>query len=134
MSISRRTFLGLLLVPALPGFAVAADSKKLDLGKRKSLSPQEAANLQQEVIFLDVRTPKEWQAGHVKGATHIPHYEVARKVSSLIPDRSVPIVTYCEGGGRAKFVVEAMRKQGYTVVPVMKGGFKELIANGLTKE
>ncbi len=119
----------LVLVFALPCFA-----EPLDLSKRQSLSPQEAASLQQEVIYLDVRTSGEWRAGHVKGAIHIPHNKVAGKVASLNLDRSVPIITYCEGGGRAAFVVDTLRKQGYTVVPVTHGGYRDLIAHGMEKD
>jgi len=105
-----------------------------DLAKRQSLSPQEAATLQQEVIYLDVRSTVEWLTGHVKGAVHIPHDEVAQKVASVIPDRSVPVIVYCASGGRAFYVVDAMQKLGYTVVPVVNGGYRELIANGLEKD
>ena len=119
----------LVLVFALPCFA-----EPVNLSKRQSLSPQEAASLQQEVIYLDVRTSFEWLRGHVKGAIHIPHDEVAEQFASLNLDRSVPIITYCTSGGRASFVVDALRKQGYTVVPVTHGGYRELISNGLEKD
>ena len=134
MKISRPVFTVLVLAFALPCFAQPADPNKLDLSKRQSLSPQEAASLQQEVIFLDVRSSAEWDAGHVKGAIHIPHTEAAGKVASVIPDRSVPVVTYCTAGGRASYVVDALRKQGYTVVPVTKGGYRELVAKGMKYE
>ena len=129
MKVSRRIFPFLILALSLPCFAEA-----LDLSKRQSLSPQQAASLQQEVIFLDVRSAAEWNAGHVKGAIHIPHTEAAGKVASAIPDRSVPIVTYCTAGGRASYVVDALRKQGYTVIPVTHGGYLQLIGYGMEKE
>ncbi len=118
-----------LLISAWPCFA-----EPIDLGKRQSLTPREAASLQQGVIFLDVRTTLEWLRGHVKGAVHIPYDEVPGKVAALIPDRSKPVIAYCASGGRAQYVVEAMQKLGYTVVPVIDGGYRELIANGLEKD
>lgn len=90
--------------------------------------------MRQEVRFLDVRSTLEWLTGRVKGAVHIPHDEVAEKVAALIPDRSVPIVTYCVSGGRASYVVDAMQELGYTVIPVINGGYRELIANGMEKD
>ncbi len=108
---------------------------KIDLSQRQSLTPQEAASLQNEnVIYLDVRSTLEWLAGHVEGAIHIPYDKVARDVGSELPDRSIPVIAYCASGGRASYVVEAMRKQGYTVVPVTNGGYRELIANGMKKD
>lgn len=129
MKILSYIFPVLVLAFTLPCFA-----EPLDLGKRQSLSPQEAASLQQEVTFLDVRTSGEWRAGHVKGAIHIPHNKVAGKAASLNLDRSVPIITYCEVGGRAAYVVDTLREQGYTVVPVTHGGYRDLIAHGMEKD
>ncbi|NIO39455.1 MAG: hypothetical protein GTO41_04150 [Burkholderiales bacterium] len=112
-----------------PGLA-----EPLDLSKLQSLSPREAASLQQKVIYLDVRSTLEWLTGHVKGAVHLPYDEVPEKVTALLPDRSIPVVTYCASGGRARYVINAMRNLGYTVVPVTNGGYRELIANGLEKD
>lgn len=129
MKISKFSWVIVVAVLSVPFSAVA-----LDLKRQQYLTPQQAASLQQEVIFLDVRSTLEWLTGRVKGAVHIPHDEVAKKIATLIPDRSVPIVTYCASGGRALYVVDAMRKQGYTVVPVVNGGYRELIANGIEKD
>jgi rhodanese-related sulfurtransferase len=129
MKISRCIWAIAFLALALPCF-----SEPLNLEKRQYLSPQEAASLQQEVRFLDVRSTLEWLTGRVKGAVHIPHDEVAERIATLIPDRSVPVITYCASGGRASYVVDAMRELGYTVVPVVNGGYKELISSGLEKD
>ncbi len=126
MKISRRFFSLLILAFALPCIA-----EPLDLSKRQSLSPQEAASLQQDVTYLDVRSTLEWLSGHVEGAIHIPHNKVSREFASAFPDRSVPVIPYCVSGGRAQFVVDALRKQGYTVVPVTNGGYRELITHGM---
>ena len=101
-----------------------------DLSERQSLSPKEAAALRGKVTYLDVRTTLEWLRGHVKGAIHIPHDEVAEGVAKMIPNKSIPVVAYCRSGKRAASVVESMREQGYTVVPVVNGGYSELIAAG----
>ena len=128
MKISVLLTLALLFSPITSGLA-----DPIDLATRQSLTPQEAATLQQEVIFLDVRSNMEWLMGHVRGAVHIPYQDVAKEVASIIPDRSVPVITYCASGGRASYVIESMRKLGYTVVPVVGGGYRELIANGMQK-
>ena len=106
----------------------------VDLTTRQYLSPREAASLQQEAIFLDVRSTLEWLMGRIKGAVHVPYDEVPEKITTVIPDRSVPVVTYCVSGARASYVVEAMQNLGYTVVPVVNGGYRELIANGMAKD
>jgi phage shock protein E len=125
---SRFVCLLALLVLTLP--CRAGD---IDLERRDYVSAAEAASLRQPVVFLDVRSTLEWLRGHVKGAVHIPYDEVPRKITQLIPDRSTPIITYCASGGRASYVVDTMRKLGYTVVPVTRGGYRELIASGMQK-
>ena len=126
MKRSRHIFPLLILLLALPCIA-----EPLDLSKRESLSPKEAASLEQEVVYLDVRSNLEWLSGHVEGAIHVPYNKVARDFASIFPDRSIPIIPYCAVGGRAQIVVDALREQGYTVVPVTNGGYRELIVNGL---
>ena len=139
MNVSRRIVPFLVLLLAFPCFAEPPvldepDPGKPDLSKLESLSPQEAASLQEKVTYLDVRSTLEWLAGHVKGAVHIPYDEAAQRIASEIPDRSVPLIAYCASGGRALYVVDALRKQGYTVVPVTNGGYRELIAHGMEKD
>ena len=129
MKTSVLVALALLFAPLAASFA-----EPVNLATQQSLTPREAASLKQEVIFLDVRSTLEWHMGHVKGAVHIPYEDVAKEVTEAIPDRSVPVVTYCASGGRASYVVESMRKLGYTVVPVVGGGYRELIANGMQKD
>jgi rhodanese-related sulfurtransferase len=129
MQISRRIFLLLLLAIVWPCFA-----DQIDLSKRESLTPKEAASLQQEVIFLDVRSTLEWLWGHVEGAVHMPYKKVPQDFAAEFPDRSIPVIPYCAVGVRAQYVVDALRQQGYTVVPVIDGGYRELIANGMKKD
>jgi phage shock protein E len=111
-----------------------AHGAEIDLAKRQNLTPTEAASLKQDVVFLDVRSSIEWYQGHLKGAIHIPHDEVDEKVGSLVPDKSLPVVTYCAVGGRAASVVKSLRSKGYTVVPVTRGGYRELVENGMQHE
>ncbi len=129
MRLSKHICFLLVMVFALPCFA-----GPVDLSKRSFLSAQDAASLDQKVIYLDVRSTSEWEAGHIKGSTHIPHNKVAATVTSLLPDRSVPIIVYCSSGGRAMSVIDALRARGYTAVPVTRGGYLQLIAHGMEKE
>jgi|TARA_B110000263_G_scaffold156241_1_gene135697 rhodanese-related sulfurtransferase len=105
-----------------------------DLADRKTITAKEAAVLTEKVTFLDVRTTLGWLGGHVKGAVHIPHDEVAEGVAEDIPDRATPIVAYCGSGRRAASIVESLRQQGYTVVAVVNGGYSELVEAGMAHE
>lgn len=80
--------------------------------------------------FVDVRSSWEWWSGHLKGATHLPVGDVSDDAASILPDKHQPIVTYCAVGVRAQTAAEALRRQGYTNVTAMTGGFDDLKAAG----
>ena len=123
-------FLAVLLLAAA---SLPALSEPTDLRARQYLLPEEAAAIDQPVVFLDVRSQQEWDSGHIKDALHIPFKQVPSDIASLIPDRAVPIVVYCESGGRARYVINSMRSLGYTAVPVVKGGYRQLVGAGMKR-
>ena len=94
------------------------------------LTLAQAAQLEGEVVYLDVLSSFEWWQGHVKRAVHIPHQDVSEKAEAML-NRDTPIVTYCAVGGRASRVVKDLEAMGFRVVPLTGGGFKELVDAGL---
>jgi phage shock protein E len=61
--------------------------------------------------LLDVRTPGEYQAGHVEGARNIPVQELAARMSEVPRDH--PIVVYCQSGGRSAQATAMLVAAGY---------------------
>lgn len=51
-------------------------------------------------IILDVRTKREWDNGHIKGAKHVPLDELQNKVEAL-KKLNKPFVVCCESGVRS---------------------------------
>ena len=121
--------LPILVLLGLPFVATATDT----LEGISELTPAQAAQLEGEVVYLDVRSSIEWWQGHVKGAVHIPHQDVSEKAEARL-DKDIPIVTYCAVGGRASRVVKDLEAMGFRVVPVTGGGFKDLVDAGLDRE
>ena len=68
-----------------------------------SASPPEIGE-DEEVVFVDVRTPAEYAAGHVEGAVHIPHTEMDRRYGELTEYADDEIVVYCRSGRRSGIV------------------------------
>jgi len=62
-------------------------------------------------FLLDVRTPSEYEAGHVDGAVHIPLDQLRSKMGTLPKDR--PIYVYCGVGQRAHYAVRLLKQKGY---------------------
>ncbi|CAG36029.1 similar to rhodanese [Desulfotalea psychrophila LSv54] len=51
-----------------------------------------AANLKGDVVFLDVRQPKEYENGHIPGAKLIPVGQLESRLDELPKDK--PLVVY----------------------------------------
>jgi len=71
-------------------------------------------------FVLDVRTPGEWQQGHIDGSTNIPLNRL-REHFTKIP-RNRPVITTCAGGYRSSIAVSLLRNAGFTRVSELTGG------------
>ena len=65
-------------------------------------------------IFLDVRTRKEYDQGHIPGAVLIPNTEIEAKAADLLPDKDQLILVYCRSGRRSKLAAQSLADLGYT--------------------
>jgi len=80
--------------------------------------------------FVDVRTDAEWTDGHLKTALHLPLDQVESQASSVLPDKTAPLMLYCASGKRAQAAADELHQLGYTHVVAMTGGYKDLKAAG----
>jgi len=73
--------------------------------------------------LLDVRTPGEYEDGHLKGALNInwKGNDFEQQASKL--DKTKPVLVYCLGGGRSAAAAEKMQAMGFTAIYNMEGGF-----------
>lgn len=81
-------------------------------------------------IWLDVRTPQEYDAGHLKGAVLVPYNQVSQKISSVTRDKKQPLNLYCSSNRCAEIALQTLEKMGFTNVQNM-GSYKQLKAQGL---
>jgi hydroxyacylglutathione hydrolase len=70
---------------------------------------------------LDVRTTKEYAAGHVPGAIHIPYHVLWRRHADLAAGKTNPIVVTCSHGPRALMAKLQLRALGYERVLYLEG-------------
>lgn len=74
-------------------------------------------------VILDVRTQKEWDAGHIGGAKHIPLPEVSVKISE-IKKWNKPVITCCASGVRSGQAATTLQQNN--IEAVNGGGWKSL--------
>ncbi|HWI04867.1 MAG TPA: rhodanese-like domain-containing protein [Acidimicrobiales bacterium] len=75
------------------------------------MDPHTVADRLDQVQLVDVRYDKEWQAGHIEGALHIPEDDLEDRLDEL--DRNRPVVTVCRAGTRSQEAAEWLRGQGF---------------------
>lgn len=71
-------------------------------------------------FVLDVRTEREWNAGHIEGATHIHGGLLQERFSEVPKDRPVAVV--CGSGYRASIAASFLKREGYKNVSNALGG------------
>ena len=74
-----------------------------------------------QVLILDVRTPREFNDGHVPGAINIPHTELSDKLDQVITHKHKPVVVYCQSGRRASVAQTILTKAGFDQVLHLEG-------------
>ena len=77
---------------------------------------KEIMDTRSDYILLDVRTEKEFAAGHIKGAILIPDYEIRLRAEEELPDKDKTILVYCRSGRRSKLAARNLAELGYTDV------------------
>ncbi len=83
--------------------------------------------IDQGALLVDVRTPGEYNAGHLPNAKLIPVDEVEKRLSEFGSDKSRPIVVYCKSGGRSGRAESILLANGYTDV-TNGGGYQQLMS------
>ena len=70
--------------------------------------------LQAGAKVVDVRSPEEFDSGHVNGAVNIPLDELGQRIARIAPDKSAPLLIHCLSGGRSAIATNSLRRSGYT--------------------
>jgi len=75
-------------------------------------------------VIVDVRSPQEYEEGHMKGAILLPEYDIKKKARDLLTDKNKDIVVYCSSGTRSKKAQEELQNMGYIKVYNLYNGYQ----------
>lgn len=84
------------------------------------------------LTVLDVRTEREWNAGHIAGAVHIHGGRLQQHFAEVPKDKPVAVV--CGSGYRASIASSFLQRAGYEDVSNVLGGMSAWRAAGLDME
>jgi rhodanese-related sulfurtransferase len=88
----------------------------------RNVSSEEAKQLidNKEVVLLDVRTPEEYQEGHIPNAILLPLQELENKLNDL--DKEETYIVVCRSGNRSTQASEILINNKFTNINNMIGG------------
>lgn len=76
-----------------------------------------------DVQLIDVRTPEEYNAGHISNAVNIDYLDSDFKKKVQKMDKTKPIYVYCQAGGRSGKAAKILVDLGFTKVFDLAGGY-----------
>lgn len=80
------------------------------------VSSQQARQLVKDgAKLVDVRTPGEFNAGHIPGAVNVPLQELGASLKRL-GAKEKPVVLYCASGSRSSMAVSVLKNAGFQQV------------------
>ena len=78
-------------------------------------------------LLIDVRTPGEYESGHIPGAINISVQTLPDRLDEISRDQ--PIVVYCRSGNRSATAAEILVDAGYSPVYDL-GGIQDWVSAG----
>jgi hydroxyacylglutathione hydrolase len=97
----------------LVGGMKAWDNAGLPLGEVDQMTVHEVKEQADDLQILDVRSPDEWEKGHIPGAKHIFLPDVPKKSGEL--SKQKPVAVYCDSGYRASLATSILKTEGFDV-------------------
>lgn len=87
------------------------------------------------VQLVDVRTPEEFQAGHIPGAILIDVKSADfNRLAEEKLKKDLPVAVYCRSGMRSLKAANQLKEKGFKPIYNLKGGFMEWQDNRFATE
>ncbi|TGV01252.1 rhodanese-like domain-containing protein [Flavivirga rizhaonensis] len=114
----------LIFLCTLFGVYVTSCKQSSSKGIIKVVSPKVVRALLAEntVQLVDVRTPKEFNEGHIEGAKNIDFFSDTFDSEIKKFDKTKSIILYCKSGYRSAKSSKKLRHAGFTEIYDLEGG------------
>jgi hydroxyacylglutathione hydrolase len=84
------------------------------------------------MVLVDVRSPLEFQDGHISGAVNIPAPDLRTRYNELDPDK--PTFLVCSSGNRSSLAASILKQKGFQEVHNVAGGMTGYSAAGYARQ
>lgn len=95
-------------------FKRTLDKSEIDINELEELVKKGA-------ILIDVRSPQEYEEGHLDNAILIPEYDINKKILNRF-NINDEIILYCSTGNRSRKAKKKLEKIGYVKVYNLRDG------------
>ena len=100
-------------------------------GSRVSLLQATQMLNQGKSVVLDIRSPEDFAAGHIRDARHIPLKELKSRISELDKFKSKSVIVVCSSGAQSSRAAGVLKGAGFGDVYSLDGGLAAWRAQGL---
>jgi phage shock protein E len=70
-------------------------------------------HLQNGALVIDVRTPGEFNSGHLPGAINLPLDQIETSLPRRVTDKDTPLLLHCQSGMRSGAAKKKLNAMGY---------------------
>lgn len=111
----------ILLLLMISLTSACASDKSATYQKISQTKAYEIMQKQSGYIILDVRTPDEYKAGHIKNAKLLPLQNIPQDIDKVLKDKQQLILVYCRSGNRSKQAATKLVEAGFKNVKEFGG-------------
>lgn len=107
--------LGILFTAALCLMLMTACAPQKEGNPVQKITAEEAKEKMdaETVTVVDVRTPEEYEAGHIEGAVNVPLDTIGDTQPALLDDPEAVLLVYCRSGVRSASAARKLAELGY---------------------
>ena len=120
--------------PMNPKVKEMIGSAKAAVKKVSADEAKKAIDSKEKVVFLDVRDPGEFAAGHFPGAVNISRGTLEMNVFGKIPDQNAKIYVYCKTAGRSALSTKTLNDLGYKNACLVDAQYADWVKAGYPVE
>ncbi|MEN8900047.1 MAG: rhodanese-like domain-containing protein [Nonlabens sp.] len=101
-----------------------SNAQKNDTIKILDPSAFKTAIHSKDVQLVDVRTPNEFNGGHIENAVNIDFFNQSDFISAVKKlDKEKPVYVYCRSGNRSQKAAHQLDSLGFKKIFDLKGGY-----------
>lgn len=124
----KMSFVAMLLL-----FLAACNSKPaLNEEEKAAIHEVTAAEFKEKSVnqvLVDIRTPQEFNQGHIEGAVNINYFDPGFLAEMEKFDKTKPLFLYCRSGNRTTSAAAKLSKLGFENIYDLQGGISNWARN-----